>query len=70
MAANAIRCPHERAWDQCIRCDPWRPQDATEEQLDEWQRLYDQKLSDSVRATMDALRAMRRHGDVDGNGQR
>lgn len=41
MTANALRCPHGRAWEACIRCDPSCPRGLPEEQYAQWQATYD-----------------------------
>jgi hypothetical protein len=50
---NALRCPHGRAYEVCVRCDPWCPRDLPEEQYVEMQAQYDKmqnaKLSETLR---------------------
>lgn len=41
MPASALRCPHDRSWDACIRCDPSCPRDLPEETYVRWQALFD-----------------------------
>jgi hypothetical protein len=36
-----MTCPHDRERSGCIRCDPWVPRDATEEDLVRWQKMVD-----------------------------
>ncbi len=35
-------CDHDRWPDECVRCDPWCPAGATDEQKDMWQGWVDQ----------------------------
>lgn len=43
------KCPHDREHAECVRCDPWRPQDATEEELVRWQKLVDTNVKWKLR---------------------
>ena len=42
VKGSALICPHGRAWEECIRCDPWAACNATEEEFSRWQTAYDE----------------------------
>jgi hypothetical protein len=36
-------CTHDRTPETCVRCDIWCPRDASEDDLNRWQAMIDQK---------------------------